>query len=95
MERTGYFTSDQWAQLRQVYSDADKAILARVLVPMLDSALAGSEADPAMSAADEEYLGNLVIRSGIPPTYENAEFIGAWVATQAGQAVLIQRFGEQ
>lgn len=85
------FTPAQWARLKAAYAAADKAIINRLLSPIIDTALDGAEA-PKPTEADEVYFGRLMLRTGIPATQANSEFVGAWMGAQAMQELFLARF---
>ncbi|WP_144037772.1 hypothetical protein [Sphingopyxis sp. KK2] len=85
------FTPTQWTRLKSAYASADKAILNRIFAPMIDAEIGGGAAGDA-SDADQLYLGRLMLRTGLPLTEANSEFVGAWMAARMTQEHFAGKF---
>ena len=87
------FSPAQWTRLKAAYATSDKAILNRLFRPMIEAELGGDAASKP-TRADELYLGRLMLRTGIPATEANSQFVGAWMAAQAMQELFLSGFAE-
>ncbi len=82
----------QMAQLRDAYSNSDKARLIEIMRPAVD-AIYSSGFVPPPSDEDTRYLNEHITgRAGLPITADVTAYVGAWLLTQGMMQIPKDRF---
>ena len=80
------------AQLRDAYSNSDKARLIEIMRPAVD-AIYSSGFVPPPSDEDTRYLNEHITgRAGLPITADVTAYVGAWLLTQGMMQIPKDRF---
>lgn len=91
LERNVPFTPSQMRRLNDAFAAADQARLNRIMGDIVEASMNGRPA-PAQSESDNLFMGRVLLRSGVPVTERNAEYIGALIGARVMGERLRQRF---
>lgn len=79
LEKQAPISPAQMERLKEVVRTTDKTQLYAVVGPMIDAGMEGRE-ESASNQAQLLFLSRLVLKTGMPATKANSEFVGAWLA---------------
>lgn len=94
LERRSPLTPSQMRRVTEAIAAADPSRLDRIIGGIEEAALNGAAASEP-SESDSIFMGRLFLRSGVPMTQSNAEYVGALIAARAMGERWRRRFAER